>query len=99
MYKNQYRRIRFFRWENINGFLPVILQKLSVLYYVQALCPVPGTDANLSNMPPLLKLLLTPAAPVSRTWAILGLLLVTALVLWIACIAIRRMEIYYSTEA
>jgi hypothetical protein len=83
-------------WEAINGFLPEILQKLSVLYYLQCLCPVPApTD---ENMPPLLKLLLSPAAPVSRASAIFGLLAVTALVLWIACIAIRRMEVSYTSE-
>ena len=85
-------------WESINGFLPAALQKLSVLYYLQSLCPVPAIDANTSDMAPMLKLLLTPAAPVSRTWAILGLVLVTVLVLGVACIAIRRMEISYSTE-
>jgi hypothetical protein len=83
-------------WEGINGFLPEILQKLSVLYYLQCLCPVPApTD---ENMPALLKLLLSPAAPVSRAGAIIGLLAVTALVLWIACIAIRRMEVSYTAE-
>jgi hypothetical protein len=83
-------------WEGINGFLPEILQKLSVLYYLQCLCPVPApTD---ENMPALLKLLLSPAAPVSRTGAIFGLLAVTALVLWIACTAIRRVEVSYTSE-
>jgi len=41
-----------------------MLQKLSVLYYLQSLCPVPApTD---SNMPALMKLLLAPAAPASH---------------------------------
>jgi ABC-type transport system involved in multi-copper enzyme maturation permease subunit len=81
-------------WEGINGFLPELMQKLSVLYYLQCLCPVPApTD---ESMPALLKLLLSPAAPISRVGAVFGLLAVTALVLWIACIAIRRMEVSYS---
>ena len=50
-------------------------------------------------MPALLKLLLNPADPASHTGAMIGILGVTALVLWIACIAIRRMEVSYSTEA
>ncbi len=84
-------------WEAINGFLPAILQKLSVLYYLQSLCPVAApTD---ENMPAMLKLLLAPAAPASRAGAIFGLLVLTGLVLWVACIAIRRMEVSYSTEA
>ncbi len=84
-------------WEAINGFLPEILQKLSVLYYLQCLCPVPAPMD--SDMPGLLKLLLNPAAPVSRTGAIFGILSLTAIVLWIASVAIRRMEVSYSTEA
>jgi len=28
-------------WESVNDILPAMLQKLSVLYYVQSLCPVP----------------------------------------------------------
>jgi len=84
-------------WEGINGFLPELLQKLSVLYYLQSLCPVPAPTNK--DMPALLQLLLTPAAPASRIGAILGLLAVTALVLWIACLAIRRMQVSYSTEA
>jgi hypothetical protein len=83
-------------WEGINGFLPEILQKLSVLYYLQSLCPVPApTDKNL---PALIQLLLSPAAPASRLGAITGLLVVTALVLCVACIAIRRMQITYGAE-
>jgi len=84
-------------WEGINGFLPEILQKLSVLYYLQCLCPVPAPME--ADMPALLKLLLNPAAPVSRTGAVLGIFALTAVVLWIASIAIRRMEVSYSTEA
>jgi ABC-type transport system involved in multi-copper enzyme maturation permease subunit len=83
-------------WESINGFLPGILQKLSVLHYLQSLCPVPPpTDPN---MPAILQLLLAPASPASRTGAILGLLAVTALVLWIARFAILRMQVSYSNE-
>jgi hypothetical protein len=83
-------------WESINGYLPEVLQKASVLYYLQSLCPVPlPVDKDAS---PLLQLLLTPAAPASRIGAIFGLLAVTALVLWIARIAILRMQVTYSTE-
>src|SRR5687767_10538532 len=83
-------------WEGVNGILPHALQKLSILYYVQSLCPVPApmdTDA-----PALIRLLAAPAAPASRSGAILGLLLLTAFVLWIASLAVRRMQISYGTE-
>jgi hypothetical protein len=84
-------------WEAINGFLPAILQKLSVLYYLQSLCPVPAPIE--SDTPAVLKLLLAPAEPASHIGAILGLFVVTGIVLWIARYAILRMEVSYSTEA
>jgi hypothetical protein len=83
-------------WESINGFLPDILQKLSVLYYLQSLCPTPAPKDE--AMPALLQLLLAPAAPASRTWSIIGLLVLTALVLWVARYAIRRMQISYGAD-
>lgn len=83
-------------WESINGFLPEVLQKLSVLHYLQSLCPVPAPVDK--DLPAILQLLLAPAAPASRSGAILGLLAVTALVLWLGCRAVRRMEISYGTE-
>jgi hypothetical protein len=49
-------------------------------------------------MPALLQLLLNPAAPASHAGAICGIIGVTALVLWVAVLAIRRMEVSYSTE-
>ena len=83
-------------WEGINGFLPEILQKVSVIYYVQALCPVaPPTDPG---MPAILKLIVSPPAPPSAWVAILGLLGVTALVLWAASRAVKRLEINYGTD-
>jgi hypothetical protein len=29
-------------WESVNGILPHALQKMSILYYLQSLCPVPA---------------------------------------------------------
>jgi ABC-type transport system involved in multi-copper enzyme maturation permease subunit len=83
-------------WEGIRGFMPAMLQKLSVLYYVQSLCPVPAPMDP--NAPALVRLLLSPAEPPSAAMAVLGLLAVTGLVLWSASIAVRRLEINYSTE-
>jgi hypothetical protein len=84
-------------WEGANGILPHALQKMSILYYLQSLCPVPAPIDN--DVPTLIRLLAAPAAPASRPGAILGLLLLTAFVLWIAALAVRRMQINYGTEA
>lgn len=83
-------------WEGVNGILPPVLQKISILYYLQSLCPVPAPMA--ADAPTLIRLLAAPAAPASRPAAILGLLLLTALALWIAGRAVRRMEISYGAE-
>jgi ABC-type transport system involved in multi-copper enzyme maturation permease subunit len=83
-------------WESINGFLPAILQKLSILYYLQSMCPIPAPKDE--TLPALLQLFLAPATPASRTWSIVGLLVLTALVLWIARFAVRRMQISYGAD-
>jgi hypothetical protein len=83
-------------WEGASGILPHTLQKMSILYYLQSLCPVPAPIDD--DVPTLVRLLAAPAAPASRPGAILGLLLLTAFVLWIAGRAVRRMQISYSTE-
>jgi hypothetical protein len=84
-------------WEGVNGILPHVLQKMSVLYYLQSLCPVPAPMDD--DAPALIRLLAAPAAPASRPEAILGLLLLTAVVLWIAARAVRRMQISYGSDA
>ena len=83
-------------WEGAAGILPHVLQKISILYYLQSLCPVPAPMDD--DVPALVRLLAAPAAPASRPAAILGLLALSALVLWIASRAVRRMEISYGAE-
>jgi hypothetical protein len=83
-------------WEGANGIFPHVLQKMSILYYLQSLCPVPAPIDD--DAPTLIRLLAAPAAPASRPGAILGLLLLTAFVLWIASLAVRRMQISYGGE-
>ena len=84
-------------WEGANGILPHVFQRMSILYYVQSLCPVPAPMDT--GAPALIRLLAAPAAPASRPEAILGLLVLTAFVMWIGAVSVRRMQISYgSTE-
>lgn len=83
-------------WESVNSFLPSLLQKVSILHYLQSLCPVPAPMDK--DAPSLVRLLLSPAAPTSTLGAVLGLLILTVLVLWMAARISRRLEISYSTE-
>jgi ABC-type transport system involved in multi-copper enzyme maturation permease subunit len=83
-------------WEAVNPFLPSLLQKFSVIYYLKALCPVdiptpPGTPA-------LLALLVSNSDPVSTPVAILGVITVALLVLYVSSLQVRRMEINYTSE-
>ena len=81
-------------WESINAFVPAVLQKFSVIYYLKSLCPI---EAPPSVGPPL-SLLIVNADPISAGIAIPGILLFTLLVLVISALRIRRMEITYSTD-
>lgn len=83
-------------WEAANPFLPALLKKFSVIYYLKSLCPVdipspPGT-------PPLLSLLVSNPDPVSTPVAIIGIMTVALLVLYVSSFQVRRMEINYTSE-
>jgi hypothetical protein len=84
-------------WEGAHGIFPHVLQRMSILYYLQSLCPVPALPMD-DDVPALIRLLAVPAAPASRAGAILGLVLLTAFVLWVAGRAVRRMQISYGAE-
>jgi ABC-type transport system involved in multi-copper enzyme maturation permease subunit len=83
-------------WEAINPFLPALLKKFSVIYYLKSLCPVeisapPGT-------PPLLSLLVSNPDPVSAPVAILGIVIVALMILYVSGFQVRRLEINYTAE-
>jgi hypothetical protein len=83
-------------WEGAQGVFPQAVQRISVLYYLQSLCPVPAPIE--ADAPVLIRLLAAPAAPASRPAAMLGLLVLTAVVLWMAARAVRRLQISYGSE-
>lgn len=83
-------------WEAANLFLPAALKKISVIFYLQALCPVPASpDRDLSTF---LRLLISSAEPPPAWVAITGLLAVTIAVLALAAWRARKLEINYGTE-
>jgi ABC-type transport system involved in multi-copper enzyme maturation permease subunit len=74
-----------FAWESIHFLLPPVLKQLSVIHYLQALCPVPisqGPFAVLADAP-------SPAV------AICGLLALAGALLLVAAQRARRMELSY----
>ena len=73
-------------WEGINGFLPPLLKKFSIIFYLKSLCPV---DVPL---PGALALLALEADPVPAWLAIPGLLAVSLGILYLAAGRIRRVS-------
>jgi hypothetical protein len=74
-----------FGWEAIHFLLPPVLKQLSVIHYLQALCPVPlseGPFALLSDAP-------------SAGAAIGGLLTLAVALVLLSALRIRRMEVLY----
>jgi len=77
-------------WENLNPFLPSLLKKISVIFYLKSLCPV-----QISNVPPPLRVLVTETDPTPAWIALPGLLALAAVVLACAAVSARRAEISY----
>jgi hypothetical protein len=83
-------------WETANPFLPALLKKFSVIYYLKSLCPVDIPTPP--GMPGILSLLVSNPDPVSMPVAILGIVIVSLLVLYVSGFQVRRMEINYTSE-
>jgi len=79
-------------WESILVFLPSILKKFSVIFYLESLCPVKAPFHGGGAM------FAISADPTPAHLAVPGLLCLTAVVLVLASLYIRRMEIRYGTE-
>jgi hypothetical protein len=83
-------------WESVNPFLPPLLKKTSMIYYLQSLCPVTASPDK--NLPPIIHLLISPTQPATTLTSVTRILLLTLLVLVIASRLARRLEINYSTD-
>lgn len=77
-----------FGWESIHFLLPPLLKKASVIHYLQSLCPVPMSEGPFAML-----------ADAPNPWfAIPGLLIFAALMIFVSAMKIRRMEITYEEE-
>jgi ABC-type transport system involved in multi-copper enzyme maturation permease subunit len=75
-------------WEGINFLLPPLLKKISVIHYLQSLCPVPMSEGPFAIL-----------ADAPSPWvSIPGLLLLTAAFVAVAAWRIRGMEVSYEEE-
>jgi ABC-type transport system involved in multi-copper enzyme maturation permease subunit len=83
-------------WESSSLFLPAALKKISVIFYLQSLCPVvapPNADTS-----PIMSLLISSAEPPPAWLAVVGLVGLTVVVLFIAGMRARKLEINYGTD-
>jgi ABC-type transport system involved in multi-copper enzyme maturation permease subunit len=80
--------VAIFLWESLNPLLPALLKKISVIFYLESLRPIPLSDGPFAVI----------AEPVPVWLGIPGLILFTAVTLVIAGLRIRRMEIAYASD-
>lgn len=75
-------------WEGIHFLLPPLLKKISVIHYLQSLCPVPMSEGPFAIL-----------ADAPSPWiSIPGLLILAVLLVGIAGWKIRGMEVMYEEE-
>ena len=75
-------------WEWINFLLPPFLKKISVIHYLQSLVPVPMSEGPFAVL----------VEPTPAWISVPSLLIFTGVVLLLASLHIRRMEISYAGE-
>jgi len=75
-------------WEWLNFLLPPVLKKISVIHYLQSLCPVPLAAGPFA----------LPAEPTPAPLAVGGLLLLVGVLLTAAIRRARRLEVLYTGE-
>ena len=78
-----------FVWEALNPFLPTLLKKISVIFYLRNLCPVEVP------LPPPLNAMVIDADPTPAWLAVFGLLALSAMVLAYSAYSARQTEISY----
>ena len=79
-------------WENLNPFLPSVLKKISVIFYLKNLCPVEVP------VPPPFNVMVIETDPSPFWVAVPGLLILSLILLAYSAVSARNTEINYSSE-
>ncbi len=75
-------------WEWLNFLLPPVLKKISIIHYLHTLSPIPMNEGPFATV-----------VEATSPWvSVPSLILFTSLVLWLASVRIRKMEIRYGAE-
>lgn len=75
-------------WEWVNFLLPPLLKKISIIHYLRTLAPVPMSEGPLATI----------VEPTPAWISIPSLILFTGIVLILASLRIRKLEISYGSE-
>jgi ABC-type transport system involved in multi-copper enzyme maturation permease subunit len=76
-------------WENLNPFLPTLLKKISVIFYLKSLCPVE------IPIPPPFNVMVVDSDPAPFWVAVLGLVAISLILLMYSAASARTTEISY----
>ena len=79
-------------WESITVFVPPLLKKISVIFWLESLCPVQVPFGGAG------KIFAISGEPASPWLAVPGLLALTAVLVLLAALRLRRLEINYGAE-
>jgi ABC-type transport system involved in multi-copper enzyme maturation permease subunit len=85
-------------WESINGFLPALLKKISVIYWLQSICPIAMPSPRGNGRGNLMELLVIDINPAPAHIAVINLLLISGFVIVWAALHARKLEIAYGTD-
>jgi ABC-type transport system involved in multi-copper enzyme maturation permease subunit len=77
-----------YAWEWANFLMPPILKKISIIHYLHTLSPIPVSEGPLATL----------VDPTPAYISIPSMVIFTAIVLFLASIRIRKMEIRYGNE-
>jgi ABC-type transport system involved in multi-copper enzyme maturation permease subunit len=75
-------------WEWVNFLMPPLLKKISIIHYLHSLSPIPVSEGPLA----------TVVDPTPAWISVPSMIIFTAVVLVLASVRIRRMEIRYGAE-
>jgi len=79
-------------WESLIVFVPPLLKKISIIFYLESLCPVRVPFSGTG------KLFAITANPTPAYLAAPGMVLLAVAIVTVAAVRIHRMEIRYGTE-
>jgi ABC-type transport system involved in multi-copper enzyme maturation permease subunit len=85
-------------WESLSGYLPPLMQKVSIIYYLKSLCPTGVVTVTNFGGGGILSFFSFNPEPAQAPTAILALLILSFALLTAASLRLRRMEIDYGVE-